>query len=76
MPTVSRLRPEVGSCCWISKLMPENGSDDSEPFFLTGWHTQARFWLEWDFRSSTQLCIPTGIDHRKAMICGVEGLAV
>jgi len=39
-----------------------------------GWHTQARFWLEWGCSDLPNSVIPTGADHRKAMICGVESL--
>jgi hypothetical protein len=36
----------------------------------------ARFCLEWGRSDLLNSVIPTGTDHRKAMICGVEGPAV
>jgi hypothetical protein len=41
---------------------------------VDGWPTQARFWLEWGCSDFLNSVIPTGTDHREAMICGVESL--
>jgi hypothetical protein len=45
-----------------------------------GWPTQACFWLEWGCSDLLNYVfnyvIPTRADHRKAVICGVEGPAV
>ena len=43
---------------------------------MGGWPTQARFWLEWGRSDLLNSVIPTGADHREAMICGVEGPCV
>jgi hypothetical protein len=37
---------------------------------------QTRFWLEWGCLHHPNSVIPTGADHRKAMICRVEGPGV
>src|SRR5258708_1047772 len=36
----------------------------------------SRFWLEWGRSHLPNSVIPTGTDHRKAMICEVEGPGV
>ncbi len=41
---------------------------------LDRWPTQARFWLERGCSDLRNSVIPTGADHRKAMIRGVESL--
>ena len=42
----------------------------------SGRFIQARFWFEWGPSDSPNTVIPTGADHRKAMICGAEEPAV
>jgi len=50
--------------------------DFDEKSCWDAWPTQARFWLEWGYFDLVNSVIPTGTDHRKPMICGVEGPAV
>jgi hypothetical protein len=45
-------------------------------FTRDGWPTQSWFWLERGCSALPNSVIPTGTDHRKAMICGVEGPCV